>query len=714
MAYSTLLFGRLQAASTRGVISTAFGLAALQVAAQQAVQTITVTGSSSRNSASVAGFGDVPLVRSPFSASVITTAQLADAGISQLGDITRLDAAATDAYNAPGYWGQLAVRGFTLDNRFNYRRDGLPINAETVIASDNKASLEILKGTSGVQAGTSAPGGLVNLVVKRPRGEIRSFGLGWEQDGSVAASVDIGSRSGAFGWRVNGALARLDPPLRASSGHRRLLAAAADYRFANGALIEAEIEFSEQSQPSMPGFSLLGLRLPSADSIDPRINLNDQPWSLPVVFRGQTGSIRWTQPLGADWNASVHLLRQRLTTDDRIAFPFGCSAENRFDRYCSDGSFDLYDYRSEGERRTSDAVDLALSGQSHAMGLEQRLGVGLLLTRYSLRTRPLAYNFVGVGTIDGLAIVPPDPSTPYANTLRDEHTTEWRVQDAITLDDAWSLWAGVRQTRLQRSSAQTDGSAATDYHQAFTTPWLAFSRAFGPRAQLYASWGQGVESDVAPNLPMYRNAGQALPAAKSRQIEVGYKRRTDAWELAIAAFDIRRPLWSDVGACDGSAASCEKVSDGHSRHRGIEAEAEWKGGTWTWRASAMLLRARREGAADARLNGLRPTNVPATSLKLQAAYNVGALPGLACLAFVTREGERVVLPDNSITTPGWTRLDLGARYTQRHGTQQLVWRVGIDNAADARAWKEAPFQFGHAYLYPLPPRSLHASVQSSW
>jgi iron complex outermembrane recepter protein len=108
--------------------------------AQSAPQTITITGRSAGNSASVAGFGNVPMARSPFSASVISTTQMQDAGISSLADITRLDAGTTDAYNAPGYWGQLAVRGFTLDNRFNYRRDGLPINAETVLPTANKAA----------------------------------------------------------------------------------------------------------------------------------------------------------------------------------------------------------------------------------------------------------------------------------------------------------------------------------------------------------------------------------------------------------------------------------------------------------------------------------------------------------------------------------------------------------------------------------------------
>ena len=38
--------------------------------------------------------------------------------------------------------------------------------------------------------------------------------------------------------------------------------------------------------------------------------------------------------------------------------------------------------------------------------------------------------------------------------------------------------------------------------------------------------------------------------------------------------------------------------------------------------------------------------------------------------------------------------------------------VGIDNVADTRAWKESPYQFGHAYLFPLAPRTWRVSVQA--
>lgn len=678
-----------------------------------AAQVITVTGRGMGNTASVAGFGDVPLSQLPLSASVIGSAQLLDAGIARLADITRLDAGITDAYNPPGYWSQLAVRGYTLDNRSNYRRDGLPINAETVLPQANKQALEIIKGTTGLQAGTSAPGGLVNLVVKRPKASVREARLAWEGDGSLALALDLGERGDSgtrAGWRLNASAERLDPPMRNARGSRHLLAGAFELQPRDGTLLEAEVEIARQSQRSTPGISLLGGRLPDANQVDPDLNLNNQPWSLPVVMQGRTASLRLTQALSAGIDLVVHGMTQRLRTDDRIAFPFGCSAEDRYDRYCSDGSFDLYDFRSEGERRHSDALDTSLQGQAMLGGLRHRFRLGVLASRHAARFNRQAYNYVGSGSLQAQAALPPDPSLTDENTLRDERSTELHVQDAVALRPGVILWAGMRASRLQRDSVRTDGSRPTAYTQTFTTPWLALSQAMGAGGTAYLSWGQGVETEVTPNRSRYLNAGQPLPALKSRQVEFGWKQSGERLDWRVAAFDIERPEWRDIGSCDLDA-SCERRADGSSRHRGLEADAEWRGSAWGLRGSLLLLRARREASAAPELDGLRPTNVPARSAKLQAVYNVAAVPGLAVLGFLTHEAGRQVLPDNTITTPGWTRVDLGARYAQTlgHG-RKAVWRLGIDNLTDERAWKEAPFQYGHAYLYPLAPRTLSASL----
>ncbi|HSN33911.1 MAG TPA: TonB-dependent siderophore receptor, partial [Ideonella sp.] len=622
---------------------------------------------------------------------------------------TRSDAAVSDAYNAEGYWDQLTVRGFVLDQRFNYRREGLPINAETSIALDNKARIEVLEGTSGIQAGTSAPGGLVNFVVKRPDDlERRQALLAWRGAGSVLGAVDWSSRLGTnrqFGLRVNLAAEHLDPELRSARGDRHLLAVAGDWRLSADTLLEAEFETSHRSQPSQPGFSMLGSRVPDARDIDPRINLNNQAWSLPVVLDGTTGTLRWRQRLAADWRMTATVGTQQLKSDDRIAFPFGCSAENNFDRYCSDGSFDFYDFRSNDERRRTDAADLSLNGKVATGPVVHDVTLGGLRSRFRFRAHDYAYNFVGTGTIDGSSVVPPDPSTPFANTDRDEYSTELYARDALRLSERWTAWLGLRHTRIARSSIDTQGNAGPSYSQSFTTPWLAVSHEFAPRQIAYASWGEGVESAVTPNLPAYgAAAGTVLPALKSRQWEIGVKGSGDLTQWALAWFDVDRPATTDTGSA--------LFVDGSERHRGLEGSVGADLGAWRLDASAMLLDAKRRGASDATLDGQRPTNVPEHTLKLASRYRVAGVPGLDWLADVVHEGDRMVLPDNSARVPSWTRVDTALRYERRIGTLSTVWRAGIDNLFDRRAWRESPFEFAHVYLYPLAPRTLWLSVQA--
>ena len=667
--------------------------------------------------ASIGGWGDLPLAQTPLQASVYDAQTLRDQGIDHLRGLTQLDAAIGDAYNAAGYWDSLTLRGYVIDNRFNYRRDGLPINAETAIPLDNKSAIEVLKGISGMQAGVSSPGGLVNYVVKRPLdGALSSAFLQWQSEASVLASVDLSRRFGeaqAVGLRVNAAYESLRPDIDAADGDRWMVAAAGDWRIAPGSLLEAEFESSRQSQPSVPGFSMLGANVPPPT--DPSINLNNQPWSEPVVFGANTGSIRYTQAIAADWRWSARLMAQQLRTDDRTALPFGCSAEGNYDRFCSDGSYDMYDYRSDDERRDSSAAELAINGSVATGSVRHALGFGVLATRFKSRFQRNAYNYVGSGNIDGSVMLPPDPTLNYENTNRDERSTEFFVHVAMQIDERLRLWLGLRYTSLEREAASTDGSQRTDYRQSLTSPWIAASYEYAPAQMVYASWGRGAESDVAPKLDIYTNAGQALPALMSQQFEIGLKGASEHFTWSIAAFDIDRPVYADFGSCD-AADTCTRQADGSARHSGIEAGGTWRDGAWSLGAGLQWLHARRSGSANPDVNGLRPVNVPALTFTMQAGYSFAQVPGLSLGATLSAVGDRTVLPDDDETRiPGYAVAGLNAQWVQRiDASTTFTWRAGIDNLFDKRAWKESPYQFAHVYLFPLPGRTARVSLQIDW
>ncbi len=285
-----------------------------------------------------------------------------------------------------------------------------------------------------------------------------------------------------------------------------------------------------------------------------------------------------------------------------------------------------------------------------------------------------------------------------------------RISCAGAID--FETWLGLRNTHLSRSSIQTDGLAETDFSKSVTTPWLAATYRLRPDLMAYASWGQGAESDVAPNLEMYTNRGQSSPLLKSRQFELGIKGVSTRYAWDLAYFDIDRPLFADVGACDFTAASCTRQRDGSAKHRGIEAGLQAEFSPWTTRVSAMWLHARQEGRADPSINGKRPVNVPDWALKWLNEFRIAAAPGFAMQADVIHEGDRMVVPDNTLRIPSWTRVDAGLSYRQVVASRAaLTWRAGIDNVFDKRAWKESPTQFNHIYLFPLAPRTWRVALQ---
>lgn len=689
------------------------GTAAAQEAALPAQR---VTARPLPVTADVAGFGRTEAWRSPLQSSRWSEDELARGNVDRLADLVNLNASISDSYNSPGYWDTISVRGYTLDNKTNYKRDGLPISAETSIPLDNKAGVEVLEGTSGIQSGVSSPGGLVNYIVKRPTGSVRSIRLRAAERGSLLAAADLGQRFGTdarFGLRVNAAYERLRPEIHDLQGHRSLLALAGDWRLTPDTLLEAEFEHSRKSQPSVPGYSLLGSVLPSARDVDPRLNLNNQSWSQPVVFQADTASLRFTQRLDADWSLAAHAAVQRLKTDDRLAYAYGCSAEGQYDRYCSDGSFDLSDYRSENERRHTDALDLSANGRLDTAGFAHELRAGVLLSRFAARFEDQVYSFAGFGTVDGRTQwpVPDQRTTPSTN--RSEHSTEWSLRDRITLTPQLQAWLGLRHTRLERSSVNTQGGERVDpKSQSFTTPWLGLSHEFAPKQVVYASWGQGIESYVVPNRAIYADKGRFLPAQRSRQAEIGLKAEQEHWNWSAALFSIHQPALRDAPyAGGGSDGTGFYGIDGRSNRLGLQGSLAWREGPWSVQGSVQLLQARIRGSSDATIDGKRPTNVPQQAFKFGAAYELPAVTGLTLLGNLAYEGRRAALPDNSAFIPGWTRVDAGAEYRQKLEQAALTWSLGISNLFDRRAWRESPFQYGHAYLYPLAPRTWRLALQ---
>jgi len=669
---------------------------------------------------------DAPLAETPLSAGVIDLEQLRGRGVQTLSQAIREEPSASDAYNTFGYVESLVVRGFRLDNLLNYRRDGLPVSNHVPLAVENLESIEIVKGVAGVLGGSGSPGGLVNYRLKRPTdAPLRMLLAEVSERGTVLAQGDFGGRAGggAFGYRVNVAASERRPYPQDADGRRGFVSAYFEWRPNEGTTLVAEFDYQALRQVSVPGYSLLdtdgdGVAETLPPPISPRINLNTQPWSMPFESRAAAGSLRWLQQLGPNWRLEASAGGQTIRTDDRIAFPDGCSSGPVYvyPGLCGNFDVDVYDFRSEDERRRTGTFDALLAGTVATGAVTHELRLGARRTRYSERFPPAqAYNFVGTSNVFAPVVLPQDPTPASLNTQSDLTSSELSASDVLRAGPG-SLWLGARWVRLERSSVRSDGAEATAFDQDFVTPWAAlgwqpWAGGFG-----YVSYGRGVEIESVPSRPgQFVNYGAVLPALDSEQVELGFKQVwAEGHALTLALFSIDKPYGDDLPQADGRVLRVAGAKQ--SRHRGVEASGRLVASRWLrLEARAAWLDARTTRSVDPAEVGKRTTNVAPFAASLGAAWTVPAAPGMELAGFVNYGGRKPVTADNTVELPSYWQWDLAARYRWLWSSTRMTLAAGIDNVTDRGYWREAPTQsWGGTYLIPAQPRLARLSVIANW
>jgi len=701
--------------------------------APQHLQPVTVTAKTAPlldiERADVTGFG-VALAKSPQSATVLGADLLSASAAQSLSSVIKLDASLADSYNTTGYIESVSIRGFLLDQVGNFTRNGLITSNNAPIALENKERIEVLKGVAGLQTGVSAPGGLVNYVTKVPmKDHFVTAELAANDSGGAKLHLDVNQKLGAVGVRLNLVDEALRPQYDQADGSRQLLSLALASQLSPATSVSANLEYHRKRQPSVPGLGLLdsdgdgaGDTLPTG--INPRLNLNNQAWSQPFEASSTTAEVALDHALNANWRARVAVNTQRLNIDDRLAFPDGCSSAPNYvyPGLCANGDVDIYDYRSEGERRDLWSWDARLDGTFKALGLQHATRLGLNGRSASTDLAPMqAYNLIVdedgnaiVNNIYAPVVLPADPTLTSLNTDSRERALAAYATLTSDLSQNVQSFVGVRSTRLKRSSERSDGSRAVSFEQTVTTPWAGLAWSPSSATMLYASWGQGVELEVVPNRSnRYTNFGQVLPALKSKQTEIGLKWQANPrMLLTAAAFRVDKPYADDVPAADPDGLPTQLAGAKTARHRGLELTAAGRvDAALSLQASLMALDAKYTQAVDQTLVGQRVTNLPRLKASLFADYKLAALPGLSINGLATYENGKTVTADGSVELPSSWQLDAGLSYQQRIVGKATLWRFNIENLTDRAYWREAPTTYwGGVYLFPATPRTLRASV----
>ena len=648
----------------------------------------------------------------PVSATVIGAEQIKGSASARLVDALRFDASVDSNYTPIGYYEGFQIRGFPIDPILGIRVNGVPVVGESPMSLDNKQGVELLRGPAGAAMGTS--GGLINLLTKRPD-NVRELGLRWSERASLGSTLDLGVRTESGGWRLNASADRFRPYAKGADGDGQMVSLSLDRALTAGGRLELDFEVQRKSQITQPGSQLLGgTALPP---INPETVLGLQSWSKPVVFESLFAMARYKGELESGWRFTTTGSVHQVKTDDRSSFPYGCStaAGVALTYFCSNGNYDLGDFRSLNETRRTSSLDTVfqrsatLGGSRHDLSL----GTGLIhritqMPRYSYESAGTTGNvFSGIGS--GTETV------SYSNVF-DQEVAQFflRAADAIALNAQDRLELSTRWVRHEEGfRSEFPYYTSVSWNKSATYRSLSSLSYQHKNSETFSQWvsyRQDLEAGVRAPLSASNN-GSVLAPRLLESVEWGAKRvgATGLQASATLFYSWRPYNFRNDTSLSTSAGSY--VQRGTESRTGLELGAA---GPLSRRTesqfSVTFMDSNTSGTGNSLFEGKQALNTPRVRASSFLAYRIPSYEQFQATAGWIFTGRRPAARDNSVYVPSYNRVDLGLQYQEKTRWGMSSYRLTLENAFDARYWRDAAEFLGDAYLTPGAPRLLRASA----
>jgi len=640
----------------------------------------------------IGSFLDAAPLDVPQLSHVVTRPVLDAQQASGLHDALRNTAGVTRAQLSGATFDNIAIRGILVENRANYRLNGtLPVINLIDIPLENKERVEVLKGVSSLYYGLVPPSGIVNLVTKRAGATpVTALALSFNDHGAAQWHLDVARRFGKqaqFGMRANLAMAREANGVHRFDGNSHLASVALDWQATDTLKFGLDLEqyakdVTEPSAIAVPAPVAGRITLPAVP--DARLNLGDR-W-LRYDARASNALLHVAWDPSERW--SMQLDAGTATVDRNRHY-------SQFERYdLASGEGQLRVLYTPGQRWQNRSLRAQVTGRFGEGPLHHELTLGYAGGRRSQDPRVAAqYRFA-----QNLYAPRPLPYTPLVaggssrSMIRDNLLY---LSDRIHFGPHWQALLGVSATHHRSQGPSTRFSTQETMPSA--------SLLWQPRhdSLLYATYAEGLEESgwASSNRA---NAGELLPPARARQMELGAKLQLGRALLQGALFEIRRPT-TTIDAAN------RMVLNGLSRYRGLELVASGKVfDRVELIASALWLDARQLARENLATYDQIPANTPRQTASLFARYPLASLPSLALSGGVYYTGRRPVDNENRAFVGGYATWSVGAEWTPDWRNQPLTVRAMLDNVADRDYWSAA----GNGLLGVGAPRTL--SLQARW
>ncbi|AYO12613.1 MULTISPECIES: TonB-dependent siderophore receptor [Vibrio] len=606
-------------------------------------------------------------LETPGQVAVIDEAVIDEQRASTLGEVLQNDASVS-AGGTSRNRERFSLRGFELSSSDGFLRDGRQHWSHYRQPIELLERVEVLKGPSGLLYGKSEPGGLVNMVSKKPTTETQA-----------SLSQDIGSNDHSRTvLDVSGALNE-EETLRA-----RAILAKESYgswreygdgtepqtdRVVGGLVVEYDITEDIMVSAHYD-------RTKDDGSVDSGAYIVD---GKPVRGDKYIWDAQWSnidndvENYGIDINAQVTDSVNVKAGYNRQDFKrFDVESYPKFDMYEEDGTI-----KHKGNERSDhwvfDTAYVDVTTDFSLFGTDNTFLVGANYLDYSY-DRFMAFHD-GEYVPAGETVAKPQPTSSKKWPTSEYDTWGIYAQNMMTINDYWQVLAGVRYDE-KRSDELTESQVS---------PKLGVIFHPASNGSIYVQYSESFMPQGTVNSTDYTNDGEELDAERGISYEVGTK-----WELfderlyvTGALFDITlENIALDVedGVNAGGDVMYKKTQDGEQVHRGAEILAQgFVTEELSLTASAMYLDAEITESAD--YKGNRPADVPEFSASVWSSYKVQNNTNVN-LGLIY-EGERYGDAANTFKKDGYARIDMGVSYTHKYDENlDIVTRFNVENLFD--------------------------------
>ncbi|EIA1496921.1 TonB-dependent siderophore enterobactin receptor PeuA [Vibrio parahaemolyticus] len=608
-------------------------------------------------------------LETPGQVAVIDETVIDEQRASTLGEVLRNDASVS-AGGTSRNRERFSLRGFELSSSDGFLRDGRQHWSHYRQPIELLERVEVLKGPSGLLYGKSEPGGLVNMVSKKPTTQTQvslSQDIGSNEHSRTVLDVS-GSLNDAETLRARAIFAKENYSSWRTYGDgtkpqtdRVVGGLVVEYDITENIMVSAHYDRTKDEGSVDSGAYIVDGKPVRGDKY-----IWDAQWSK-IDNDVENYGIDINAQVTDNVNVKAGYNRQDFKRFDVESYP-------KFDNYDKDGVI-----RHKGNERTDnwvfDTAYLDVTTNFSLLGTENTFLVGANYLDYKY-DRFMAFH-AGEDVAAGTTVTRPGTVRSKKYPRREHDTWGIYAQNMMTINDYWQVLAGARYDEKREDSLtenQVSPKLGVIFHPTSNgSIYVQYSESFMP------------QGEVSNGSRTYINDGEKLDAERGISYEIGTK-----WELfdqrlfvSGAVFDITLENISldvESGKDASNQLLHKKTQGGEQVHKGAELMAQgFVTPELSLTASAMYLDAELKKAE--RFEGNRPADVPEFSASLWSSYRVQDNTNLN-LGLIY-EGDRYGDAANTFKKDGYARIDMGVSYKHKYDENlDIIARFNVENLFD--------------------------------